>query len=243
MNTPLQLPLGVRWLRAPDFSTFAPDDNAETVAALRDTAAGNGPSSFVHGASGRGKTHLLQAVARLAHGRGLRSAYLPLSLGVDAVPGYEDFELVCIDAAEATAGDPALALALLRLMDALTDRAHHFIIASQLGLDGLHRGIRDDLYTRLAACSVHALKPLSDGGLRDALQRQAHARGLALQPTVADYLVRHLPRDAGTLVATLDGLDQASLSAAHRVTIPFIRAWLARQTGVPGRSSAQTGSD
>lgn len=237
MNNPSQLPLGVRWLRAPDFSTFVPDGNLETVAALQAVAAGGGPSLFVHGTAGSGKTHLLQATTRLARARGIRCAYLPLDCGPEAMAGYEDFQLVCIDAVEAATGDAVLALAVLRLVDALTVRAHRFVSAARLGLDGLHDGIGNDLCTRLAACGVYALKPLSDAGLRIALQRQAHARGLTLQPAAADYLVHHLPRDMATLMATLDGLDQASLSAARRVTIPFIRAWLAKQAGVPGHPS------
>jgi len=49
----------------------------------------------------------------------------------------------------------------------------------------------------------------------------------------ADYLLKRVPRDLGSLLALLDALDEASLAAQRRLTIPFIRDALEKFAGKP----------
>ena len=56
-----------------------------------------------------------------------------------------------------------------------------------------------------------------------ALSLRAAQRGLQLPPETAEYLLRRLPRDLSSLSALLDKLDEASLVAQRRLTVPFIR--------------------
>jgi DnaA family protein len=44
-----------------------------------------------------------------------------------------------------------------------------------------------------------------------------------LSEEAAAYLVHRLPRDLHSLFAVLDRLDEASLAAQRRLTIPFLR--------------------
>ena len=43
---------------------------------------------------------------------------------------------------------------------------------------------------------------------------------------VARFLLNRSSRDMKTLIATLDRLDQASISAQRRLTIPFVKETL-----------------
>lgn len=242
----LQLPLDVRWLRAPDFSSFAPDQYAEAVAATRLASLEVDAPLFLHGPAGSGKTHLLQAAARSAHERRRRAGYLPLRQDPAAVEGYECLDFIAVDGCEAAAGHPQLAVALARLIDAARSRGASLVLASRLGPGHLQHAISPDLCTRLLACQIYALGPLSDAGLRDALQRQAQARGLTLAVDVADYLIRRLPRDMPSMIRLLDQLDNASLSAQHRLTIPFVQRHLqllAESDAAHAPSSEQTKSN
>ncbi|MDB6084675.1 MAG: hypothetical protein JWN43_2556, partial [Gammaproteobacteria bacterium] len=47
--------------------------------------------------------------------------------------------------------------------------------------------------------------------------------GLQLPQETSEYLLRRMPRDLPSLFEILDHLDEASLIAQRRLTIPFIR--------------------
>jgi DnaA family protein len=90
-----------------------------------------------------------------------------------------------------------------------------------------------DWRSRAAACIVYQLRELDDAARIDALRMRALQRGLQLPPETADYLLRRMPRDLTSLLALLDDLDEASLAAQRRLTIPFIRAALERNAKTP----------
>ncbi len=80
-------------------------------------------------------------------------------------------------------------------------------------------------------------------GGRELLTRQAEARGLDLEPEVLSWRLNHLPRDAGSLIATLDHVDRAALCAKRRPTVTFLQQLLMRaDASLPGRESARTSS-
>jgi DnaA family protein len=58
------------------------------------------------------------------------------------------------------------------------------------------------------------------------LTLRAHERGLDLPDDTAQYLLRRCPRDLPGLMALLERLDSAALSAQRRLTVPFVKAVL-----------------
>ena len=95
---------------------------------------------------------------------------------------------------------------------------------------GLHAptqmGLRDDLATRLAWGLVYQLHPLNDDEKAQALKQHALERGMKLPDDVVDYCLRYLRRDLPTLMATLDALDEWSLTAHKPITVPMLRKLL-----------------
>ena len=85
-----------------------------------------------------------------------------------------------------------------------------------------------DLASRLAASEVHRLQPLAESEQAQALRRRARHRGLELPEETPAYLTRRAPRDFSALCRLLDELDTESLAAQRRLTVPFVRDWLAR---------------
>ena len=67
-----------------------------------------------------------------------------------------------------------------------------------------------------------------------ALQLRAERRGLTLADDAALFLVHRLPRDMHSLCRVLDQLDEASLVAQRRLTMPFLRQALAAQMDAAG---------
>src|ERR1700681_4402611 len=105
-----QLALGVRLRADAVFESFWPGPNREIVAALRTPSA---EPLWLWGSAGSGKTHLLQAACAAA---GEGAAYFPLArslaLPPEALAGFERSALLCIDDADAVAGDLAWERAL-----------------------------------------------------------------------------------------------------------------------------------
>lgn len=214
-----QLPLGVQLSQSPGFDNFFTGPNAEVCEALRRMAQRRGlMAACVVGASSSGKTHLLQAaVAAAAEG----SVYRGLcDVRVSGLAGVEDAPLLALDDVDAAGADRALAL--LRLVDARRTRGLPLLVSSStspMHLDTL----LPDLRTRLSAMALLTLRPLNDHDRQQLLQLLAVERGLELPEEVSRWLLAHLARDAGTLIATLDRLDRAALSLQRRLSVPFVQ--------------------
>ena len=226
----LQLPLGVQLSDAASFESYHAGPNAEVVGALRAMAANRAPPLlFLFGPPASGKTHLLQALTREA-AQARACAYLPLAQfradeAGEALHGFDQAELLCLDDVQAMAASPDGALALLRLLDQVRAHGGCSVVAATAPPDRLGIAL-PDLRTRLSAAAIYGLKPLTDDDRERLLLDRARARGLELPGDAARQLLARLPRDAGSLVAAMDRLDRDLLSAQRRLTLSFVQQWL-----------------
>lgn len=223
-----QLALGVRLRADAVFDSFWPGPNAEIVAALRSPSPA---PLWLWGAHGTGKTHLLQAVCAAA---GEAAAYFPLSrsfaLPPDALAGFERTPVLCVDDADAVAADPLWEKALFRLFNEAGELHTRLIFAAAVP-PRQAAWVLDDWRSRAAACVVYQLRELDDEGRLEALRLRAAQRGLQLPYETSEYLLKRMPRDLRSLFEVLDQLDEASLAAQRRLTIPFIRDALEKHAG------------
>ena len=201
-----QLALGVRLRADAVFESFWAGPNAELIAALRMPGAS---ALWIWGASGSGKTHLLQAVCA-AEGRA--AAYFPLTRGFalppEALTGFEQSRVLCIDDADAVAGDLAWETALFRLYNAASELRTRLIFAAAAPPRQLDWRL-DDWRSRAASCLVYQVRDLDDSGRMEALRLRAAQRGLQLPPETSEYLLKRMPRDLRSLFEVLDELDEA----------------------------------
>lgn len=215
-----QLALGVRLRADAVFESFWPGRNGEALAALR--TPGTVPL-WLWGASGSGKTHLLQAVCAAA---GESTAYFPLArplaLPPEALAGFERTRVLCLDDVDAVAGDGDWERALFRLFNEAAD-LHTRLIFAAGAPPRQSDWCLEDWRSRAAACVVYQLHELDDDGRIEALRLRAAQRGLQLPYETSEYLLKRMPRDLRSLFEILDQLDEASLAAQRRLTIPFIR--------------------
>jgi DnaA family protein len=223
-----QLALGVRLRADAIFESYWPGPNGEIVAALQLPA---GAPLWLWGAHGSGKTHLLQAVCAAA---GAAAAYFPLNrslaLPPDALAGYERTRVLCVDDVDAVAADPAWERALFRLFNEAAELQTRLIFAAAVAPRQAN-WVLDDWRSRAAACVVYQLRELDDEGRIEALRLRAAQRGLQLPYETSEYLLKRMPRDLRSLFEVLDRLDEASLAAQRRLTIPFIRDALEKHAG------------
>lgn len=222
-----QLPLGLRLKDEATFANFYPGRNVEILTELQKTAAGVGESMiYLCGSRGEGRSHLLQAACHEAHQHQQSSVYLPLggllNFSPDIFNGLETLSLICIDDLHVIAGQPAWEEALFHLYNRVRDVGQRMIVSAndlpkQLTLQ------LPDLTSRLSWGIIYQLHALADDEKLSALIMRAESRGMTLSEDTAKYILTHCPRHMGTLLAALDALDNASLAAQRRLTIPFVK--------------------
>jgi DnaA family protein len=232
-----QLPLALRWPRRQRFEHFHAGANAAAVAAVQALALqSEAPWIYLHGAIGSGRSHLLLAACKAANAAGRRVQYLPLATLSDhaaALRGVAGSEMLALDDLGAIAGNREAEHALFDLYNRARAEGSALLFAAdaapaQLGIE------LPDLRSRLGACTQFALKLLDDDERRIVLKAQAASRGIELDDSVLDWLFTRYARDLGALLDLLDKLDQASLAAKRRITIPFLREFLL-ESGHSGR--------
>jgi DnaA-homolog protein len=193
-----QLLLDIKPAAPPTLLNFIAGRNDEALASLNAVASNSAQSKFIYlwGEAGSGKSHLLSACE---------------AIGMQVV---DNVHLLNNEAQ----------IELFNAYNQLKESGGTLITA------GLHAptqmGLRDDLATRLAWGLVYQLHPLNDAEKALALQNHAAERGIRLPTEVVDYCLRYLRRDLSTLIATLDALDEWSLTTKKPVTVPLLRQLL-----------------
>lgn len=230
---PVQLPLGVRLRDDATFANYYPGANAAAlgyVERLCEADAGWAESLiYLWGGEGVGRSHLLQAACLRFEQRGEQAVYLPLAevadYGPELLDGLEQSELVCLDDLDAVAGRADWEEALFHLFNRLRDAGKPLLLAAAVSPRELPV-VLPDLQSRLTLALVFQLHSLSDEDKLRALQLRASRRGLHLTDEVGRFILTRGERSMSALFELLERLDQASLQAQRKLTIPFLKETL-----------------
>ena len=224
-------------IRLPDdqtFSSFISGDNEIVVSFLLSLFV---PSvteqpflTFVQGAQGTGKSHLLVALCNEAERHNLSQFYFvmdrQLSMPTQILDGLEQQDLVCIDNVDLIQGNPEWELALFNLINRVKERKEcKLVLSANAGPKSL-KFLLPDLASRLAWGTSFSLAPLTDEQREQAIVTKAKLRGINMPRDAARFLLNHTSRDMRSLTATLDTLDQKTLQEKRKMTIPFIKQTL-----------------
>lgn len=221
-----QIPLRIGLRDSATFANYYPGANATVVHTLQ---AGVEPFIYIGGALGSGRSHLLQAACHeVSEVNGL-AAYLPLdecmAMSPQMLEGMEQMALVAVDDVELLAGNSEWEQALFHLYNRMRDAGHRLIVSGN-GAPAALDIVLPDLLSRLGWGPVFQLQLLNDSEKSEALRMRARQRGMELSPEVADYLLNHASRDMHALFKLLDRLDEGSLAAQRKLTIPFVKTFI-----------------
>lgn len=230
---PIQLPLGVRLRDDATFANYYPGANAAAlgyVERLCQADAGWGDSLiYLWGSAGVGRSHLLQAACLRAEQQGEQAVYLPLAelveYGPELLDDLEQCALVCLDDLEAVLGRSAWEEALFHLFNRLRDVGKRLLLAACAAPRELPVAL-PDLQSRLSLALVFQLRELAEEDKLRALQLRASRRGLQLSDEVGRFILTRGARSMSALFELLEQLDQASLQAQRKLTIPFLKQTL-----------------
>ena len=219
MTAPRQLLLNIRPEQQPSFANYVVGANAELVARLGGFAdCGVFDQIYLWGPPGSGRSHLLRAAAlRVEAARRPVLAINGAQVGDELAPPPGGLLIVDdIDALSAAAQ-----ITLFRIFNAAR------LVGLALLLAGpeppLLLKLREDLRTRVGATLVYEVKPLTDSDKAAAMRSRALGRGMPVDDSLIDYLLRHGRRDLPSLLAVIDLLDRVSLEQQRVPTLPLLR--------------------
>lgn len=226
-----QLPLSLKLRDDAIFDNFFVGDNALLITSLKQFIVDRSEQFiYCYGEDGVGRTHLLQSCCHVANESHRSLFYLSLSdyhaFSPTLFDALEDQDCVCIDDVDAIVGNREWEEALFHFYNRARDHQTQLLVSAKIPPQQLQCALKD-LQSRLSWGLVLEVKKLSDHEKMQALQLRAELRGLQLSEEVAQYLVHHFSRNMRDLVLVLEKLDQASLAAKRKLTIPFIKQILA----------------
>ena len=205
--------------------------NEPLIALLRQIIQGDRAQStvFFWGASGSGKSHLLNACCHEAGQRSRPYRYLsanqPASIEGQAVADIAVHSLICVDDLQNLANNVLLQKAMLSLYEQVIDRQGTVIVCASRPLNRIGLELRD-IESRLASGGCFVLNQLADEDKRTVLHRRARSRGIDLGDKVLDFIMNHYDRDTAALFGLLERIDSLSLSKKRKVTVPFVKSIL-----------------
>ena len=226
-----QLALDIGLASGPTFASFFVGPNEAALKHLQ-LWAGNPTRSpvptYLWGASGSGKTHLLKSVREALREQGAGGTSVGwLDASVAQPPEFnEHWAAVLLDDVHLyTAVQQHAAFNwFVNAMSSRDGQPRWVLAAGEMPPADLR--LREDLRSRLGWGHVFQLQVLSEPERRAVLRQQADARGVFLGDEVMDFMLTRFSRDLGSLVQLLDLIDGYSLQTQRAVTIPLIKSML-----------------
>lgn len=214
----MQLPLDLATAPPARLANFVPGPNLEALQACRRCASGEVRALYLWGASGTGRSHLLQAIAAeqdSARAR-LLDADSPLANFV-FTPLVSHWLVDDVDRLDAARQEAAFHLFNAAL-------AHRGVVFCAAGDQAPARlALMPELATRLGYGLVIQLRPLAEDDLAAALTLTLRERGLAAGAELIPWLLTHAPRNLGYLRGLIDALDRYALARRRALTLPLLR--------------------
>lgn len=226
--TPAQLTLGIKLRDDARFGNFHGARNADAAARLAAALQSDQALPVVLcGEQDTGKSHLLQAVCHDAEARNETAACISMEelqpSGPGALSALEQFSIVALDDLDRVAGDPQWEEALFHLYNRLSDNQHRLLVSMREPPATASFEL-PDLQSRLRHGLLIQLGVYRDDDRLTILTARAEQRGLDLSDEVSGFIMRRAPRRLGDLLSILDRLDDNSLQAQRRLTIPFVKS-------------------
>ena len=182
--------------------------------------ASNVPT-YVWGAQGSGKTHILLAVAAELHSQGARLGWLDAEVHSERLFNESWSAILLDDVHRYTAAQQQQAFNWL-----INAQTHQCPVLAAGDTAPVALPLRDDLRTRLGWGHVFGLQPLDEPAQRAVLRQSAQARGLTLSDEVLDYMLNRFSRDMGSLMELLQRMDRYALQTQRAITIPLIKSMM-----------------
>ncbi|MEZ2740346.1 DnaA regulatory inactivator Hda [Comamonas jiangduensis] len=227
-----QLALDIGLPTGPSLSRFYAGRNTPVVSHLQNWvnngfgAATRSPvPTYLWGASGSGKTHLLKAVREMLREQGVQVGWMDASTGFP--PEFDErwSAVVMDDVHQYTPMQQARAFNwFVNAINPPSGSPCWILSAGDAPPAAME--VRDDLRSRLGWGHVFQLHVPNEEERREVLKTEAAARGVTLSADVVDYMLKRFSRDLASLMQLLDMLDEFALRNKRAITIPLLKTML-----------------
>ncbi len=229
-----QLPLTLSSQQHATFENYHGCDESPSCTLLQSLEQEGAPRLlYLWGGTGVGKSHLLHATCTRLEKLGIRTLYLPLkvfvqysaSANASLLAGLSLYQVLVMDDLHAVVGGQVWEETLFHLLNQARDQQQQLVVSGARPLAELGV-VLPDLRSRLAEAVTQSLQPLTAEEKWKVVQQRADERGMKIGDEVVHYLINRTERDFHTLFSLLDRLDQQTLIAQRKITIPFVRELL-----------------
>jgi DnaA family protein len=220
-----QLSLGLALRDDATFDSFFAAGNEEAVNGIKGFLSNQENFIYIFGNSGSGKTHVLQALCNLAIDCEISTVYLPIKQCTSPqaiLDNLEHTDLICIDDLDEVFTQDKWEENIFYLYNKIKEKKQKLIVTAKCSVK-LAKINLPDLKSRLAWGVVYKLRTLNEEQCLAAIKLRAKFRGIEIGAAEGNYLIRHCARNIQELFLTLEKLDQASLAAKRKITLPFIK--------------------
>ena len=184
----------------------------------------NSSEVFIYGASGQGKTHILQGAVLKALEMDKNAVY------IDCSESFPEHILDLVDQTDFISFDNVHLISSenQEVFFDLYNRARQTQIFILVSGDSLPSDLEvmKDIKTRLSLAAVYKLEELNDELIMSVIDSQMSQRNLSVTSNVYEYLFKNYSRDLKVLLSTLNDLDMASLQSKKPISIPFVKKFL-----------------
>jgi DnaA family protein len=181
--------------------------------------------TYLWGAGGSGKTHLLRALRASLVEQGAQVGWLDASMQEPLVFSEAWSAVLMDDVHLYTAVQQQAAFNWFVNAVSPTDGPALPVVAAG-NSPPADLKLRDDLRSRLGWGHIFNLHVLTEAERRAVLRQEADARGVFLRDEVMDFMLTRFSRDLGSLMQLLDHLDRYALQTQRTLTIPLIKSML-----------------
>ncbi|WP_154223403.1 HdaA/DnaA family protein [Marinicella rhabdoformis] len=218
-----QVPLELVTAQSQDFEDFIlADEDVPVVSALKSRLP---DFSYVWGAPGTGKTHVLNA-CRHWHERQTTKVMMVAAEQMKTVPIENvlptDLALLLVDDVNVLAGNRADETLAFNLYNHCKANGISLIYSASISPRSKDWCL-PDLRSRLNAGQILPLTVLAGEKALALFERQLVDKGITFDAAVLPYVEKHLSRDYPSLCQLLKTIETETLKEKHRLTVPLLK--------------------
>ncbi|MEK9793804.1 MAG: DnaA/Hda family protein [Gammaproteobacteria bacterium] len=213
-----QIPIDFEFLKKKTFDNFIIGNNEKLFHELANVSNSN-QIILIYGQKSSGKTHICNALLNQSNAFNL---FINTGVNLDAINPSDSYNLLVIDDLDQLISTPIFEEKLFTILNNQILNKKPAVITSSRDISECSFTLKD-LSSRLLSDKIFTINELSDSEKIEMMISLSSQRGLVIPEKSLNYIINNCNRDLFFLCAFIRSLDDVSLSAKKRITIPFIK--------------------